>query len=91
MKKITTEIAAKLINGTNGKLFGVSFVKTDGSHRELTGRIGVRSHLKGGRQTFDPADLGMLTVFDFQKLADRTVNLDKVYRLTLEGQTYQVV
>ena len=64
-------IIEKIIN-SNGKIFTVTFIKKDGSLRELNGRLGVIKHLKGGVSTLDPDKY--ITVFDMQSKAYRAVN-----------------
>ena len=53
MTKITNETAKKMIYDTGGKIFGVSFTKKDGSHRDMTARLGVKKHLKGGERAYN--------------------------------------
>ena len=64
-------IIEKILN-SNGKIFTVTFIKKDGSLRELNGRLGVIKHLKGGVSTLDPDKY--ITVFDMQSKAYRAVN-----------------
>jgi len=64
-------IIEKILN-SNGKIFTVTFIKKDGSIRELNGRLGVVKHLKGGVSTLD-ADK-YITVFDLKSKAYRAVN-----------------
>lgn len=67
-----------------GKFFSVTFIKKDGTLREMTARLGVKKHLRGGPSK----DLGvnMLTVFDVQKKAYRTVNFEQLISLRYNGK-----
>jgi len=64
-------IVDKILN-SKGKIFTVTFIKKDGSVRELNGRLGVVKHLKGGTSTLDANKY--ITVFDMQAKAYRAIN-----------------
>lgn len=46
MKTITTDRAKELIRETNGQIFSSTFIKKNGQHRLLTGRLKVTKGLK---------------------------------------------
>lgn len=89
--RITIENAVKLIKSSNGSIFSVSFVKADGSLRDMTCRTGVVKGIKGIGMAYEPSEHGLLTVFDMQKNAYRMVRLDTLHRVTVDGRTYRVV
>lgn len=91
MNSITIENATKLMKFTNGRIFSVSFVKKDGSTREMTCRLGVKKHLKGGELSYDPSEYDLKTVFDLQKNQYRMINLDTLLSITIDGVSYKVV
>lgn len=91
MNIITIENAAKLIKSTNGRIFSASFVKKDGSSREMTCRLGVKKHLKGGELAYDPSEYDLMTVFDLQKNQYRMINLDTITSITVDGIFYSVI
>ena len=62
-----------------GKIFSVSFIKKDGTERNMVCRLGVQKYLSGGKSVNDPCKY--LTVFDMQKNAYRNVALETIYRL----------
>jgi hypothetical protein len=64
-----------IIQSTNGKFFTAVFRKKDGTLREMNCRLGVVKHLKGGENTKAHLDQ-YINVFDAQKGAYRTINLD---------------
>jgi hypothetical protein len=71
-----------------GKFFSVSFIKKDGTLREMTCRLGVTKHLKGGELKHNPSDFGHLVVFDLQKQAYRTINLNTLKKIKLDKKEY---
>lgn len=63
---VTESEAVRLMKGTKGKLFSVSFVKrSTGSVRRMVCRLGVRQGVTGQGQAFNPADHSLLTVSEF--------------------------
>lgn len=85
MQKLMTEIKATIGN----KIFSVSFIKKDGTLREMVCRFGVTKHLKGGEMNHDPMTLGHLVVFDMQKEAYRTINFNTIKTIKFEGRLYE--
>ena len=68
-----------LISSSYAKIFSVSFIKKDGTERNMICRLGVQKYLTGGKNVNDPSKY--LTVFDMQKKAYRNVALETIYRL----------
>jgi len=91
MNKITSEQVVALLKSTDGAIFSVTFVKKDGTDRDMVCRLGVTKHLKGGEQAYDPAEYDLLCVFDMQKAAYRSINLNTLKRVKLDGQEYEVI
>lgn len=74
----------------DGHIFSVEFIKrTTGELRHMVCRIGVKSHLKGGTKKFSDTEKQLLTVFDVQKNAYRSIPLDQIIRVKVNGQTYE--
>lgn len=82
---IKPTILKKAIQETNGKVFGISFIKADGSLRRMTARTGVKKDLKGTKPeatkkrkaTLDKE--GMIGVYEIgNKNQYRTINLNTV-------------
>lgn len=86
---VTREKIAASIAATNGAIFGVEFVKKDGSLRKMTARVGVKSHLRGGKSTTAHCK-HLVTVFDTRVGAYRSINLDTVKTLTMFGQRFDL-
>jgi hypothetical protein len=73
-------------NEVKGNFFRACFVKKDGTIREMTARFGVKKHLKGGELTYNPEERGYIVVFDVEKEAYRTINMDKLIFLRYNGK-----
>lgn len=75
-----------LIMSTGGKFFSVVFEKKDKSVREMTCRLGVQKHLKGGQNTLSDYPQ-YVTVFDVEKEDYRAINLDTLLQIKTGGVT----
>ena len=87
----TIKPGTTLIRSSNGKIFTVRYVKSNGRSRRLNGRLGVTKGLTGKGLGFDASAYGVLPVFDLYANGYRMVNLDTLNQLTIEGSTYRVV
>lgn len=72
----------------DGTFVGVTFVKADGTIRELNGRIGVKKHLKGGTKAFDDADYGLITIFDRDVKGYRSFKVERLKEIRAHGEVY---
>jgi hypothetical protein len=76
------------IQANSGKIFTAKFVKKDGSIRTINARIGVSLGKERGKPT--TANYPQyLTVYDMQKQAYRTLNLDTVIELRINKNAYR--
>lgn len=79
-----------------GRIFGVKFTKrSDGSVREMQCRLGVRKHLVGtiddGLKKEDvDVRSQLLTVFDTVKKDYRSIPVDAVIEIKMNGVTYPI-
>lgn len=73
-------------NEVKGNFFRACFLKKDGTVREMTARFGVKKHLKGGELGYNPEALNYIIVFDVEKEAYRTINMDKLIFLRYNGK-----
>jgi hypothetical protein len=73
-------------NEVKGNFFRACFVKKDGTVREMTARFGVKKHLKGGELGYNAEALNYIIVFDVEKEAYRTINMDKLIFLRYNGK-----
>lgn len=98
MANITLE---QFIEATNsGHVFTVEFIKrTNGEHRVMNCRRGVKKGVKGVGLAYDPAKKNLLGVYDMQKLtydedgepskgAFRMINLEDLISLKMDKKTY---
>lgn len=91
MNKITKEQAIKVIHSLQNDIFNVEFIKKNGELRSMNCRLGVTSHLKGGEKAYEPADHDLICVFDMQKKAYRSINLNTLKTIKLKGKKYAIV
>lgn len=93
MEKIISEIEAKeLIMSTKGSIFGVQFVKKDKSLRDMTCRLGVKKHLKGGVNTC-AGYTQYVNVFEMTGAGEvkyRNVNVKTLLTVKVAGQVFVV-
>lgn len=90
MKIKRSEVFDRL-KSTNGKIFGVKFIKrTTGELREMTARMEVKSHLTGGGPAYDREAAKVLCVFDMAKAGYRSIPVEGVQSVKIEGVTYEV-
>jgi len=90
MTKISRVKAKSVIEGFGNKIFKVRFVKKDGAIREMSARLGVKSHLRGGRSTITD-EHSSIVVFDMQKKEYRCINLDTLEEIKCGNKHYEVV
>lgn len=71
------------------KIFTATFIKKDGTTRVMNCQLGVKKHLKGGEQKFNPIEKNLLTVFDMQKKEYRMINISTLITLKANGEVIQ--
>ena len=69
-----------------GTIFSAQFTKKDGTTRKMLARLGVKKHLKGGTKPFNDEDYNLLTVYDLQKKAYRSINISTLKKLKIRGK-----
>lgn len=71
-----------------GKIFTVKFIKrTTGELRTMNCRTGVKKHLKGGEKKFKDSNKNLLTVYDLQKKGYRSIPVESIQEIVVEGET----
>lgn len=70
-----------------GKVFSVVFTKKDGTERTMSCRRGVKSHLRGGKNTVKHLPQ-YLTVFSMNDEGYRNINLETLKTVKGCGQVY---
>jgi len=98
-KKSKTSKAKRLIvNKAGATIFSCLFIKrTDGQPRRMVCRLGVAKDLKGRDNAaqgkglaYNPEEHNLLTVWDVQKQAYRSIPLDAVLELKIRGVVYPI-
>ena len=88
------DLLSALKQGNSGRVFSVTFIKKDGTEREMQCRFGVKSYLKGGEWANGcagkPSDHGLAVVFDMQKQAYRSFKFASLLKMKLNGQEYHI-
>ncbi len=51
-------------------------------------RLGVKKHLRGGAKAYDSKQHNLLTVFDMENEGYRSIPVDSIQRLSVNGQTF---
>ncbi len=91
---ISEEEAVKKIQSTNGKVFGVSFVKKDGTTRHMNARLHVKKYLRGGNLPYNPKEKQLIPVWDAQikdkANAYRMINIKTITSVRVGGKKYVV-
>lgn len=65
-----------------GRFFHVTFIKKDGSVRNMNARLGVKKYIKGtGTTSNTPRPANIVTVFDMKVKQYRAFDLDRVYNV----------
>lgn len=90
MKQINQDEAVQLIRESNGKVFGVDFIKKDGSLRKINARTGVTSKLAGGKSTIAHKP-NLVSCYDMVNSGYRCVNAETIQSVRIAGETYMVV
>ena len=73
----------------DGKIFSVTFKKrTTGECRKMICKINVKSHLRGGHLNYKSEHKNLLIVYDMQKKDYRSVPIDAIISLKINGTIY---
>jgi hypothetical protein len=90
MATISKTDALAKIQATNGKVFGVTFTKKDGTTRKMQCRLDVKKGVTGKGMAYKPMERQLLPVFDMANDGFRMVNLDTLSELRTAGETFNV-
>lgn len=94
------EFIKKKLEEAGSKFITISFVKKDGSDRQMNIQYkAMMSRLKGDEasdsakqavKTRKENNPNLVAVYDVQKHAIRQINMDTVYKLTFAGEVYEL-
>lgn len=92
MKTINTDKAKELIRETNGQIFSSTFIKKNGEHRLLTGRLKVSKALKEDAKPrpYEPSEYNLICVYDMTKQGYRMININTLLTLSINKNTYTI-
>jgi len=90
MITINTDKAKELIKETNGRIFSSTFIKKNGEHRLLTGRLKVSKGLKEDAkpQPYEPSKYNLICVYDMAKQGYRMLNFNTLLSLSINNNKY---
>lgn len=77
----------KLVN--TGKIFGVKFIKRDGSVRTMSCRTGVKRFANGGNLGYNRDEKNILGVYEMPNKGYKSIRADSIISLKAGGQTYE--
>jgi hypothetical protein len=73
----------------DGKIAAVTFIKrSNGEERKMLCRTGVKKGVTGRGAAYDPATKNLLTVFDMEKQAFRTIPAENVVEIHARKHHY---
>jgi hypothetical protein len=73
-----------------GTIFGVTFIKrTNGDRRHMICRLGVSKGVTGTGSAYDPAEHGLLPVYDMYKHDWRSIPVDAIERIRVRGRVFR--
>ena len=81
-----TNLFQSVLDSTNGRFFGVTFIKADGSLRKMTCRTGVKKHTTGTGLKYNARERGNVIVWDTSVKGYRTIKLDRLVSLRFGGK-----
>jgi len=78
----------------SGKIFSATFIKADGTKRNIVARLGVFSHLNPSSSGLSEKAIkadeinNHVRVFDMHKRAYRKINCNTLKKVKISGETY---
>ena len=86
MKKVKT--IRDIINASGGHICSVIFLKMDGTVRKMNFRRHVTKGVNGKGLKYTPSKVGNMIVYDMGADGFRTIKLDNVQSLKVNGKSY---
>lgn len=87
LKQTVMKNLTNIIERTAGRFFKATFVKKDGTVREMVARTGVKAHLKGGATKYDGSKF--ISVYDVQSRGYRLINKETLREVKFGGRVYR--
>ena len=86
MKRVET--IRDIINASGGHICSVIFLKMDGTVRKMNFRRKVSKGVNGKGLKYNPSSVGNMIVYDMGANGFRTIKLDNVMELKVNGKSY---
>jgi archaellum component FlaG (FlaF/FlaG flagellin family) len=86
MNKVET--VKQIIDESGGHIASVVFVKMDGTVRKMNFRTQVSKGVNGKGLKYNPSSVGNTVVYDMGADGYRTIKLDNVQSLKVNGKSY---
>ena len=77
-----------IINASGGHICSVIFLKMDGTIRKMNFRRHVTKGVNGKGLAYNPSKVGNMIVYDMGADGFRTIKLDNVQSLKVNGKSY---
>lgn len=90
IKTLNREQLKYILKNSKGKIMTIAYRKKDGTLRTINTRTGVKKDITGKGLTYNPDDYGYVILWDLNKKAYRTVNLNTVTTLKGGGEIYKI-
>ena len=74
-----------------GKFFSATFIKKNGEKRTIHCRLGVKKYVNGKGLSYNQDNYNYLTVYDLQKKAYRTLNVNTLLTVNANNKNYLVL
>jgi len=88
---ITPQQAVLLMERSRGRIFSVAFIKrTTGEYRKMTCRKSVKKGVNGKGLKFDPLKKSLMTVFDMNKAAWRSININTLQEIAINKERFVI-
>jgi hypothetical protein len=85
-----TDVPSMISSIPNGAIFTATFIKKDGTIREMNCRKGVTKYLVPNARPKAPNPKNIITVFDMKNEAYRCINTNTLISLRAEKQVFEV-
>jgi hypothetical protein len=90
IKTLNREQLKYILKNSKGKIMTIAYRKKDGSLRTINTRTGVKKDITGKGLTYNPDEYGYVILWDLNKKAYRTVNVNTVTTLKGGGEIYKI-
>ena len=88
LEEISRSDLITLLSQTKNSIFSVKFIKKDGTERKLTGRFGVKKHLKHEDRKPTVNTDKFFVIYDMVKKDYRAVNKETIFEAKIKGKNY---